>query len=778
MYKKNRFVVMVILIVVTIVYISTPPSLAGVSDVNVTIDGQTLILTPAPMIINGRTLIPLRGVLESLGATVDWNQATRQVIIKRDDDEILLEVDQASLLKNGLIIPLDTTSQIINDRVMIPIRYVAEALGHDVRWDQATRTVSISSETTSQVPSDSTLPQVGSLENLSQLLTYNQNLMNYMNGFLVDDVAIDVTLEEAAKDFQDNTVTPSPSENSSTEALTSESADSSSTNVQTQGVDEGDLVKTNGSTIASLSNKSIHLIDPTKDNINISSTIDLTLGYGSELYLTDNQLIILGSSSNYYPTSALLESSKIMPYYGQQTFVEVYDITDPANPVLDNQWTFDGYLTSSRLIEDDLYMVTQRSSYFLRGEMLTSEQWTVGYQDMITEQQSSIEPEDLYYFPQAIQPSTLLTIGIDLSSSHVDMKAYLGQAQTVYASTDSLYLSFTDYQYLSSSRTDYQPLYETTSVIYQFDLENGVITAGQQTRVPGTINNQFSMDERDGIFRVATTTRPMWFEENRNTGNHLFVMDQDLSLLGSLEDLAPGESIQSIRFTNDRAYMVTYEQIDPFFVIDTRSPENPTVLGALKIPGFSSYLHILDDSHILGFGTDTYDVDGRIQTGGFKLSLFDVTDPSSPIESKTEVIGQAGTYSEVTSNHKALLYNGTKGIMAFPLSVSATPYSTNFVGAYIYDITNNDFDYSGNITHHTADTLSGNGYKYYDYIYQIKRLLTIDDVLYSISQGKIMATNLDGTQIFSSLELSNSSSDLIETEPLYPIVLPVEPDAE
>ena len=129
-----------------------------------------------------------------------------------------------------------------------------------------------------------------------------------MNGFLVDDIAIDVTLEEAAKDSQDDTATPSPSESSSPEALTSEMADSSSTNVQTQGVDEGDLVKTNGSIIASLSNKSIHLIDPSKDNLNISATIDLTLGYGSELYLTDNQLIILGSSSNYYPTSTLLEN--------------------------------------------------------------------------------------------------------------------------------------------------------------------------------------------------------------------------------------------------------------------------------------------------------------------------------------------------------------------------------------------------------------------------------------------------------------------------------------
>jgi uncharacterized secreted protein with C-terminal beta-propeller domain len=222
------------------------------------------------------------------------------------------------------------------------------------------------------------------------------------------------------------------------------------------------------------------------------------------------------------------------------------------------------------------------------------------------------------------------------------------------------------------------------------------------------------------------------------------LLNSKLQEVGKLTDLAPGERIYSTRFAGNRIYMVTYKQVDPFFVIDATNPTAPKVLGYLKVPGFSTYMHILDENHVLGFGTDTVEQDGRVTTGGFKISLFDVTKPAVPVEKSKEVIGVTGTYSELQNNHKALMISLDKGIMAFPITVAGkTPYATDFSGAYVYNISKNAFSFKGTVTHQPAEALPINGdYKNYNYNYNINRLVYIGDYLYSLSQGKMEVTSL------------------------------------
>ena len=174
-------------------------------------------------------------------------------------------------------------------------------------------------------------------------------------------------------------------------------------------------------------------------------------------------------------------------------------------------------------------------------------------------------------------------------------------------------------------------------------------------------------------------------------------------------------------------------------------------------------MHVLDEDHILGFGTETTEDEGFTRTGGLKISLFDVTDPSAPVESKKEVIGVAGTYSELQNNHKALMISLDKGLMGFPLSVAGkTPYATDFAGAYVYDLTTSDFSYRGSVSHKEASS------SYYNYQDTIYRLMYIGDYLYSLSESKMVVSKLS--------DLSDVSELIFEgtTDYEVPIIEPLE----
>lgn len=761
MKKLHMFIALLMLITLMVPAIQV--SGAQPATIDILIDGQKLALKVKPTIINGRTLVPLRGVFEKLDATVDWNKETRQAIIKNDAIEVLMSPDFESVLLNGQIHPLDTSPTIIDDTLMIPIRFVAESLGHTVDWDAINRDVLITTSQVSPLVTKTELPLVGSRSSLEALLAYNNDLHTYINRSfaLFDDFMVAPELEDALT--RDDLTG-----NSSAETTTGLDEKSyTDTNNQVAGVDEGDIVKTNGSLIAHIKDGQVNLIDtnPTEPKVLTTINIDPDRGQVSNLYLTDKQLMIIGSSYVYYslPRPTTSDNPLMVPstYPTSNTFTLVYDLTTPTKPTLVMDMDYEGTYLSSRLVSDTLYMVTQKNLNYWSLSTLTDQEIQPKYGDNLANTITLIDYDALHYFPDYVAPSIMMTIGINLEEGTSQVEAYLGQAETVYANQDTMYLAFTHYSYGEQlNALIYVPNYNKSTAIYQFSLDEGQMTYKNKGTVPGTVINQFSMDAYKDHLRVATTSGEMW-NDDQPSENNLYILNSDLETVGAVTGLAPGERIYSTRFHQDRIYMVTYRQVDPFFVLDAADPTAPKVLGALKVPGFSTYMHVLDANHILGFGTDTSSEDGLVRTGGLKLSLFDVTDPSQPIESKKEVIGLAGSYSEIQNNHKALMISLEKGLMAFPLTIAGqTPYVTDFSGAYLYDLTNASFTYRGQVSHGSDKSQS------FNYTDTIQRLLVIDDTLYSLSDSQMKVYELDGLTLVGQVDFeAKNHYDLPILEP-------------
>lgn len=743
---KNLKFLTLLPILVFMVATLTPIHAENNTTIGIVIDGERLNLDTPPMIVNDRTLVPLRGVFEKLGATVDWNKETGQAIIKNDAMEVLIAPGLQSALMNGRIKPLDSPSTIAHERLLIPIRFVAESLGHDVRWSSETKTVIITTKTTVPPKEEKALPTIGNREAFVDLLKYNSDLHRYVGARFGQIELFDTPSEAFTTDGAPET------------AKAETSTERSGTNNQVSGVDEGDVVKTNGNIIATISDNTVHLIDanPLAPGLLSAIPISRDRGHISNLYLTESQLVIIGSSYALYgiPEPFLRDSKILLPqtYNTTNTFVLAYDLKDPKNPKMTIDMDYEGYYVSSRLIDDALYMVTEKGIHYWSIDTLTDYELQPKYANNLTGETTLIPYDELAYFPDYVAQSVMMTVGLDLKDGTSNVQAYMGRAENVYATTDSLYLTFTHYDYAKPYNTlIYVPNYTKSTSIYAFGLDDGTITYKEKGAVPGSVLNQFSMDAYKGNLRIATTTGEMWDEKNLSK-NNLYVLDEGLNILGQATDLAPGERIYSTRFHEDRIYMVTYRQVDPFFVIDAANPKAPKVLGELKIPGFSTYMHILDANHVLGFGMETNEDGTTVGSGGLKLSLFDVTNPAKPVERQKEVIGLAGTYSELQHNHKALMISLSKGVLGFPINVaSSTPYVSAFDGAFVYDIAPSSFKYRGSVTHKAA------GDTHYNHKRSVKRLLYIGDYLYSLSDELLMVSNLSTLEQVSTLPLTPSS---------------------
>ena len=290
------------------------------------------------------------------------------------------------------------------------------------------------------------------------------------------------------------------------------------------------------------------------------------------------------------------------------------------------------------------------------------------------------------------------------------------------------------------------------TIIHRISISDGEITYEAQGNVPGFVNNQFSISEYDRHLRVSTTTQGWMIRSylsNVDSQNNVYVLNMDLEIVGSVEDLATGEQIYATRFIGDKCYLVTFKQMDPFFVIDLGDPGNPEVLGELKIPGFSTYLHPYDETHIVGIGRDG---------GKVKISLFDVSDLSNPVElSKYEVENTENswgwTQSSALYEHKAFLFDREKNLLVLPIG----DYSKQ--SAYVFDISvENGIELKGTVTHdlemQSEETDSDDTYYYnYDYGNSIKRTLYIDDVLYTISDNMVKMNNLNALDEINSVSL-------------------------
>jgi len=301
--------------------------------------------------------------------------------------------------------------------------------------------------------------------------------------------------------------------------------------------------------------------------------------------------------------------------------------------------------------------------------------------------------------------------------------------------------------------------------ITKIGIEDGEIKFKANGTVPGYVLNQFSMDEHDGYFRIATTST----NEGRMEGNNVFVMDSELNLVGSVEGLAEGEQIYSSRFMGDRCYLVTFKITDPLFTIDLSDPENPEVLGALKIPGFSTYLHPYDENIIIGIGKETIeDKWGEIAwQQGVKISLFDVSDVTDPKELAKLEIGDRGTESNALYDHHAFLFSRARNLLVLPIleaQIDESDFADGkapddwygeyvYQGAYIFDISEEGIELRGKVTHiEDQDEFLKSGY-WFESDYQVERSLYIEDNLYTLSNGMLKVNSLNSLEELAAIKL-------------------------
>lgn len=523
--------------------------------------------------------------------------------------------------------------------------------------------------------------------------------------------------------YRESTMLPTSAGDSSS----METPSYSTTNVQVAGVDEADIVKTDGEYIyiASYNKVTITKAYPPAElaNVTVLDTEDLlgfepvnTSAYVSGVFLGDDRLVVILTVHEYSWTWEGYDEYAIAMWGGERALASVFDTSDIASPELLYSYGVSGFALTSRMIGDYLYLVASSYIWRLEGSPLLPLFW----------EGSDSEEFDvglIYYDPETRDASAFMNLlAVDVrDGDHEPMSVLSGYASTVYMSLESLYLSIQKWSGLMVTiGTEAAPEEELTTktTIYKVAVDELTMVNVARGDVKGWLLNQFSMDENEGYLRVATTTS--WSEPE----NGVYVLNSELSLVGSLEGLAPTERIYSARFLGDTLYLVTFRQVDPFFVIDLTVPSSPEVLGELKIPGFSSYLHPVDENHVLGIGSEN---------GSVKLSLFDVSDPTNPVE-KSKYLAPQWSYSTAQYDHKAFLFDFEKELLVIPIQIYSSSYYPGgwWAGAFVFKVSTEDgISLRGSVAQDT----------FYDYDAVI-RALYIGDTLYTVSYSMVKATSL------------------------------------
>ena len=547
--------------------------------------------------------------------------------------------------------------------------------------------------------------------------------------------------------------------NSKNETATNEVAnDYSKTNTQVQGVDEADTVKTDGTYIYYLTNEKLTIINTENaSQMKEMSTIKFDETFTpEELFLNNDKLIVIGTRYEYDKTERKIgiDEDYLYPNYMDKTYTsaKLYNVKDKINPTLERTVEVEGDYLTARMIDSNVYIVSNKYMYYAyicnmyKASELNEDDFKPHYLDTATSNETkSINFDCIYYIPEFEDTNYLNIVAFNITNNQeANVESYLGAGEEIYASKENLYVTKTKYDYEKNNKTS------ITTEIYKFNLNNANCIFAKAGDVPGSVLNQFSMDECNGYFRIATTDSTSWNSES-NT-NNLYVLNENLETIGKIEGLAKGERIYSVRFMGNRAYMVTFVETDPLFVIDLSNPTTPTVLGELKIPGYSKYLHPYDETHLIGIGEDTevvnYGYGDRVVTNGMKMAMFDVTDPNNPQELYNVKIGEKGTYSELLYNHKALLFSKEKNIIAFPISITENDYKVTFQGAIVYGVSlEKGFELKTKISNSATD---------YDRYYsrnRVERIIYIKDTLFTLSNGLIKAVDLNTFETKGSIEL-------------------------
>lgn len=544
----------------------------------------------------------------------------------------------------------------------------------------------------------------------------------------------------------------------------------STTNVQVLGVDEPDVVKTDGERIFVVATGRLYWIDVTTDHPHIAASIPLE-GWGQQLFLSGDRLLVMTGAGGY---GGPVFETDIAPdgygYHSPRTVLVEVDVRAPDSMEAVRTLTFDGSIVSSRMTGGVVRLVSQSApvgfewSYpegsGLRAERAaternkkiieasTIEQWVPWYvlENHIagTTADGPLLDCDTVGYPDEFAGLSMLSVmSIDLDeplTPHGGM-GLLAQGDTVYASHDNLYVATAPWRWWPvDARDDDTP--EVTTRIHQFDISDPrqarYVASG---KVKGTLHSQFSLDEYDGVLRVVVTDNSPWWRGSGTPTTSVVTMrrtGERLNRIGAVGGLGKNEQVYSVRFIGDRGYVVTFRQVDPLYVIDLSNPRQPRVTGELKINGYSAYLHPIGDELILGVGQDATD-EGR--TTGTQISVFDVSDPANPIRMSRLTFD--GAYSDAEWDHHAFLWWAPEDLAVIPMQRwgwdELAKSDRGFSGAVAVRATSQSVEAVGEITHRMGDSTCD---ACDEWSAPIMRSLVIGDTIYTVSQNGVMASDL------------------------------------
>jgi inhibitor of cysteine peptidase len=566
---------------------------------------------------------------------------------------------------------------------------------------------------------------------------------------------------------------------------TSSSDTYSTTNIQVAGVDEADTVKTDGQyiyAVASTQNggyyfgyypqtnkeNAVYIVKADPQDARVVSKINLdnnTQPAGLFLSQDGSKLVVLASRYQMYSYGAEHSDATMLRTYQSDvyTFINVYDVSNKANPVLTRNFTVTGSYFNSRMIGNYVYAIISQPAMVYNNAVTLPAVYE-------GKKEYDVTPSTVYYAdmeePSYYTFTSFFGVNVlDDTQQPTNMTVMMGGASTMYVSPDNIYITYPTW----TEENHY-------TSIYRVSINGLQLTFEAQGSVPGNVLNQYSMDEYNGNFRVAVNwqgqTEMAINKQGGTKMNNVYVLNSNLTIVGKLEGLAQNENLHSVRFMGDKCYLVTFMKTDPLFVIDLSQPENPKVLGELKIPGYSDYLHPYDQTHLIGLGKETVDA----ETGSFawyqglKLSLFDVSNVNNPVQLSKYVVGDRGTDSIALTEPKAFLFDKEKGLLVIPVNLALVDKTTNnpegtsqassygemvWQGAYVFSLTvNGGFTLKGTVTHLNATLLNNQGQftdssTYWNsQDYWINRSLYIGNTLYTISNAEVKLNSLtDLTQV-------------------------------
>ena len=498
-----------------------------------------------------------------------------------------------------------------------------------------------------------------------------------------------------------------------------------STYKQVEGVDEGDLIKNDGKYIYIANSDYNYTTDENGDVFHDERSVYV------DIYETDKEKTkIVGRIKDFQPKDSYtdicdmyLYDNKVVIIYCysndnscQKTACAVYDISDKTAPKKIKSFSQDGDYISSRIVGNHLYFISNKfvKLWYGRGKDFAEEcipKYSCG-----SENDKKISIKDVYCVRNPEEPNYVIASSIDLDKNdkYTDTKAVLGAGKDIYCNENHLYVLC--YNYAKEI--------EQTEII-KFSIDNGFIKFKTSNNVIGRIDNQYSVDEKDGNFRIATT----YSDKKGDEYNALYVLDENLKEIGKVKGFAKGETIQAVRYFGDMAYVITYEQTDPLFIIDLSNPKKPEIKGSVKISGFSSMLHPVDENTLLGIGYSTESMEWGESEDGIKIALFDISDSTKPKVLDSKVMKDC--YSQAQENPKALVVNNDMGYFALPIYEDGSGSS----GAKIFKIENNKIKFTQSIK--ISD----------QYLFTAERCTYIDDYLYLIRSNGNMNYGIEGHKV-------------------------------